>query len=287
MKYFLLIALLACFACTCHDVDFPLEEADFLEPLTVSGGNQDNGFFYFSFNKNVDLKSLVPGKSIYVVDGAVNYTGEFFMYPEDPRLLLIPACAFWPKNGAPEPFKFKLAFNGERLSSAIIRGVDGSILDGDEDNFAGGNEVFELSINRVAFKCPNPSVAPQAEADTLRIVFNSRSETRYLYLSVSFDMPVDTASMQYGNTYWVNASLPDGRSISTLPVLAKRWVSSIPYRTQQRLQVKLDIKNVSSDAIFMVKLKGVGKKVVKSCYGVTLDGDQDDRPGGDYITSSR
>jgi hypothetical protein len=289
MKNLFFLLLLAIFGCTCHESEFPLQQEDFVPPLrVVEHGVPSANFaaFFFQFNKALDPKSLKAGISFYVDGNKVNYTGEYQLLKEN--TLIIPACAFWEKTLTKTGTNFSLVLNGDKSSPFALRGKDGSLLDGDNNKIAGGNFVKGVEGFQHNDKfCGLAQAAPKASVDTMQIYRINKNGNSYLYISIGFDMAIDTSSMAYGKSLWVNMSNKSGQVLRTMPFLAGTWKSA-GYSGRYRRYVLAFILNSDEAAMnFTVNIKGTGRSVVKSIYGVTLDGDGNGSAGGDYVMSMK
>lgn len=288
MKNLFFLLLLAIFGCTCHESEFPLKQEDFVSPLRViESGIPSSEFyaFFFQFNKPLDPKSLKSGISFYVDGNKINYTGEYTL--DKSNQLIIPACAFWEKNPTKNGTNFSVVLNGDKSSPYALRGQDGSLLDGDNNKVPGGNFVIGMEgFQHFDKLCGNAQAAPKASVDTLQVYRIAKDGAAYLYVSVSFNMRMDTSTVVYGKSIWVNMSNKAGQVLQTLPLQGRAWKSngSMNYR---RYAMAFILNSDQAAMNFTVNIKGTGRSVVKSVYGVTLDGDGNGSAGGDYVMSMK
>ncbi len=288
MRKLFFLLLLTMFGCTCHESEFPLQAEDFVPPLrVVESGIPSNQFyaFFFQFNKPLDPKSLKSGISFYVDGNKVNYTGEYSL--AEGNRLIIPACAFWEKTPSKTGTNFSLVLNGDKSSPHALRGQDGSLLDGDKNKVPGGNFVIGVEGFQHHDKlCGIAQAAPKASVDTLQVYRIVKGGAAYLYASVGFNMRMDTSTVVYGKSIWVNMSNKAGQVLQTLPLQGHAWKSngSINYR---RYVMAFILNSDEAAMNFTVNIKGTGRSVVKSVYGVTLDGDGNGSAGGDYVMSMK
>jgi hypothetical protein len=288
MKNLFFLLLLAIFGCTCHESEFPLQQEDFVTPLRVVEHNVPSAnypFFFFQFNKALDPKNLKAGISFYAEGNWMNYTGEYQLIREN--TLLIPACAFWEKTPTNKGTSFRMVLNGDKASPYALRGKDGSLLDGENNNVPGGNFYREIVNFQHNDKfCGVAQAVPKVIEDSLLLVPISKTQAN-LYVYIRFNIPMDTSSVVYGKSIWVNMSDKSGRVVQTLPIKNHFWSSpDNSYRYSRYLLIYL-LNADEAKMNFSVYIKGTGRSVVKSVYGVTLDGDGNGSSGGDYVMSMK
>lgn len=269
---FLLLALCAAVcstlfhACSCEE-EFPADPATVDIPLQVIREGFDNGGFLY-FNRPVDTTSVIPGKTL-LIEGA-KFTG-FMQWNAEKTYVAISNCEIYNPDlaaGATIPYSFNFVLDGDASDGMAVRGANGSVLDGDRDNTAGGN--FEKTYQ--AFNCQNIYTlrVSNYESGTFTAFSGPKSinQDSSYFFDISFSNPLDPATAVYGDAIFLENTQTKQRVPGRLEVIYR---DVLRFTSTQKASVLRQPPNSGFGYRFIVRSGGAAP--LRSVYGATLTSD--------------
>lgn len=262
----LLPILLFLTACEC-DETHPLaniEEIAVPDVFVVTGlgyttailDNEPKEGIIITFNRPVNEQSVIAGETFFLEGEDVFYQSDFYV---DSNRIIIFCGWFYCKTV--EGCSPTIRLNG-------IFSTTDEVLDGDRDGKPGGTFAEDV----IAGGCPLPafqvsSIFP-GEGTLAGDIANS------LNIFISFTLPVDTTSAIIGENIRLIRK-PDGAAV---PFDEASWDSFGPYYLSVKILGPLRHCTFDPDCEFELIIEDS----VRSQAGTALDGDYDDKEGGDY-----
>lgn len=138
-----------------YEPEVYVDNTDGYQTLTPSAtfGIDSTGHVHLTiaFNRSLEVSSVISGNTIYF-EGSVVSHGNVSISEEDKTLTFIstdPFTSFGEGSSSASymVYMFDFVLVGEDTGSGAIMDSNGIPLDGDEDGFAGGDYVLELTVN--------------------------------------------------------------------------------------------------------------------------------------------
>jgi hypothetical protein len=254
------------YSCSCEE-EFPLDPEKIEAPLQVTDFSQSNGGAIIFFNKPVDVSTVIPNKTLSIEEAS--FTG-FHYWEKNNTVLFIPPCEIYNPdflNDSTRGYPFAVLLDGNFSDGAAVRGVDGSVLDGDRDFTGGGN--FRVSTKTT--NCPGIyNLVVTNYPNNTFTAFNNKNinqDSNYFF-DIRFSNHLDPATAVYGDGIFLENRQTQQRIPGTLAVRNRNELRFTS--TDKAAKLRLP---VGSNFTYRFIVRGGNNAVLKSVYGASLTSD--------------